>query len=64
MVRNSVPLMWPQVRNPATGDVIANVPCMGAKETNDAISSANDAFACKKIFDIHSNVELQSILMQ
>ncbi|OAY26447.1 hypothetical protein MANES_16G048100v8 [Manihot esculenta] len=33
-----------QVRNPATGEVIADVPCMGGKETNDAISSAHDAF--------------------
>ncbi|XP_015890074.3 succinate-semialdehyde dehydrogenase, mitochondrial [Ziziphus jujuba] len=33
-----------EVSNPATGEVIANVPCMGHKETNDAISSAHDAF--------------------
>jgi succinate-semialdehyde dehydrogenase len=33
-----------EVHNPATGEVIANVPCMGGKETNDAISSAYDAF--------------------
>ncbi|CAK7326038.1 unnamed protein product [Dovyalis caffra] len=33
-----------QVLNPATGEVIANVPCMGRRETDDAISSANDAF--------------------
>ncbi|KAI8553218.1 hypothetical protein RHMOL_Rhmol06G0327100 [Rhododendron molle] len=33
-----------KVHNPATGEVIANVPCMGGKETNDAISSAYDAF--------------------
>ncbi|XP_037491477.1 succinate-semialdehyde dehydrogenase, mitochondrial [Jatropha curcas] len=33
-----------QVYNPATGDVIADVPCMGGKETSDAIASANDAF--------------------
>ncbi|XP_058072251.1 succinate-semialdehyde dehydrogenase, mitochondrial isoform X1 [Magnolia sinica] len=33
-----------KVHNPATGDVIANVPCMGRKETTDAISSAYDAF--------------------
>lgn len=32
------------VSNPATGEVIVNVPCMGRKETNDAISSASDAF--------------------
>ncbi|XP_027172453.1 succinate-semialdehyde dehydrogenase, mitochondrial [Coffea eugenioides] len=33
-----------EVRNPATGEVIANVPCMGRNETNDAITSAYDAF--------------------
>lgn len=33
-----------QVNNPATGEVIANVACMGGRETNDAISSASDAF--------------------
>uniref|UniRef100_A0A6N2NBM8 Succinate-semialdehyde dehydrogenase, mitochondrial n=1 Tax=Salix viminalis TaxID=40686 RepID=A0A6N2NBM8_SALVM len=38
-----------KVLNPATGEVIANVPCMGQSETNDAISSAYDAFRCKKL---------------
>ncbi|XP_002529810.2 succinate-semialdehyde dehydrogenase, mitochondrial [Ricinus communis] len=33
-----------QVHNPATGEVIADVPCMGGNETKDAISSAHDAF--------------------
>lgn len=33
-----------KVYNPATGEVVANVPCMGGRETNDAISSAYDAF--------------------
>ncbi|KAH7654580.1 Succinate semialdehyde dehydrogenase protein [Dioscorea alata] len=33
-----------QVQNPATGDVIASVPCMGERETSDAISSAYEAF--------------------
>ncbi|KAK9149962.1 hypothetical protein Syun_008271 [Stephania yunnanensis] len=33
-----------EVCNPATGDVIANVPCMGRRETADAISSAYDTF--------------------
>lgn len=33
-----------QVNNPATGEVIVDVPCMGGKETNDAISSAYEAF--------------------
>ncbi|XP_017228535.1 succinate-semialdehyde dehydrogenase, mitochondrial [Daucus carota subsp. sativus] len=33
-----------EVNNPATGEVIANVACMGTRETNDAISSAYDAF--------------------
>ncbi|KAF8412660.1 hypothetical protein HHK36_000628 [Tetracentron sinense] len=33
-----------EVYNPATGDVIANVPCMGRRETDDAISSAYGAF--------------------
>ncbi|XP_043688022.1 succinate-semialdehyde dehydrogenase, mitochondrial [Telopea speciosissima] len=34
-----------KVHNPTTGDVIANVPCMGKRETSDAISSAYDAFS-------------------
>ncbi|KAB5538582.1 hypothetical protein DKX38_016115 [Salix brachista] len=38
-----------KVLNPATGEVVANVPCMGQSETNDAISSAYDAFRCKKL---------------
>ncbi|KAL6546932.1 Succinate-semialdehyde dehydrogenase, mitochondrial [Orobanche minor] len=33
-----------EVNNPATGEVITNVPCMGARETSDAITSAHDAF--------------------
>ncbi|XP_010645095.1 succinate-semialdehyde dehydrogenase, mitochondrial isoform X1 [Vitis vinifera] len=33
-----------QVHNPATGEVIADVPCMGQPETNDAISSAYEMF--------------------
>ncbi|KAL8171035.1 hypothetical protein V2J09_022839 [Rumex salicifolius] len=33
-----------EVRNPATGEVIAIVPCMGARETNDAIASSYKAF--------------------
>ncbi|KAG8386551.1 hypothetical protein BUALT_Bualt03G0160100 [Buddleja alternifolia] len=33
-----------EVRNPATGEVITNVSCMGGRETNDAIASAYDAF--------------------
>ncbi|XP_062169174.1 succinate-semialdehyde dehydrogenase, mitochondrial [Alnus glutinosa] len=33
-----------KVYNPATGEVIADVPCMGGRETNDAISSAYEAF--------------------
>jgi acyl-CoA reductase-like NAD-dependent aldehyde dehydrogenase len=38
-----------QVLNPATGEVVAIVPCMGQSETNNAISSAYDAFRCKKL---------------
>ncbi|XVF77779.1 hypothetical protein PTKIN_Ptkin14bG0074000 [Pterospermum kingtungense] len=34
-----------QVNNPSTGEIIADVPLMGRKETNDAISSAYDAFS-------------------
>ncbi|XP_042510665.1 succinate-semialdehyde dehydrogenase, mitochondrial isoform X2 [Macadamia integrifolia] len=34
-----------KVQNPATGDVIVNVPCMGKRETSDAISSAYNAFS-------------------
>lgn len=34
-----------KVYNPATGEVITDVACMGGKETNDAISSAYDAFS-------------------
>nr|GLL17562.1 succinate-semialdehyde dehydrogenase, mitochondrial [Ipomoea trifida] len=33
-----------EVCNPATGEVITDVPCMGKKETNDAIASASNAF--------------------
>ena len=32
------------VSNPATGAVIGNVPTMGAQETAQAISAANDAW--------------------
>lgn len=39
-------LLW-QVYNPATGEVITDVPFMGRKETNDAIASASNAFHCK-----------------
>lgn len=42
-------ILW-QVHNPATGEVIANVSCMGGKETKDAISSAFDAFNCKNLW--------------
>ena len=35
-----------QVYNPATGESIADVACMGGKETNDAIASAYDAYRC------------------
>ncbi|XP_059664777.1 succinate-semialdehyde dehydrogenase, mitochondrial [Cornus florida] len=34
-----------KVCNPATGEVITKVPCMGGRETNDAIASAYDAFS-------------------
>ncbi|CAO2826565.1 unnamed protein product [Amaranthus hypochondriacus] len=34
-----------EVTNPATGDVVSTVPCMGAKETNDAISAAYETFS-------------------
>lgn len=33
-----------EVQNPATGDVLANVSCMGKRETSDAISSAHKTF--------------------
>ncbi|KAG2648851.1 hypothetical protein PVAP13_1NG067900 [Panicum virgatum] len=33
-----------EVQNPATGDVLANVSCMGSRETSDAIASANSTF--------------------
>ncbi|KGN46791.1 succinate-semialdehyde dehydrogenase, mitochondrial [Cucumis sativus] len=33
-----------KVQNPANGEVITNVPLMGKRETDDAISSAYDAF--------------------
>ena len=36
-------LSW-QVNNPATGQVIADVACMGTKEANVAIASAYEAF--------------------
>jgi succinate-semialdehyde dehydrogenase len=41
-------MSW-QVYNPATGEVIADVPCMGGRETNDAISSAYEAFYCMEL---------------
>lgn len=34
----------PQVDNPATGDVIANVACLKAGETKSAIAAASAAF--------------------
>jgi succinate-semialdehyde dehydrogenase len=34
-----------EIQNPATGDVIASVPCMGGKETADAISSAYSTYS-------------------
>ncbi|CAD6230816.1 unnamed protein product [Miscanthus lutarioriparius] len=33
-----------KVQNPATGEVLANVPCMGSRETSDAIASAHSTF--------------------
>ncbi|KAF3521153.1 hypothetical protein DY000_02064321 [Brassica cretica] len=33
-----------QVNNPATGEIVADVACMGVKETNDAIASSYEAF--------------------
>lgn len=36
----------PQVNNPATGEIVADVACMGVKETNDAIASSYEAFQC------------------
>jgi len=33
-----------EVQNPATGEVLANVACMGNRETSDAIASANTTF--------------------
>ncbi|KAL6629937.1 hypothetical protein ACP70R_029702 [Stipagrostis hirtigluma subsp. patula] len=33
-----------EVQNPATGEVLANVSCMGSRETSDAIASAHDTF--------------------
>lgn len=41
-------MSW-QVCNPSTGKVIADVSCMGGRETNDAISSAYDAFYCMEL---------------
>jgi succinate-semialdehyde dehydrogenase len=41
-------ISW-QVFNPATGEVIVDVACMGRKETNDAISSAYDAYSCMEL---------------
>lgn len=38
-----------QVYNPATGESIVDVACMGGRETNDAISAAYDAYGCKKL---------------
>ncbi|KAG4958031.1 hypothetical protein JHK85_044411 [Glycine max] len=38
-----------KVYNPATGESIVDVACMGGRETNDAISAAYDAYGCKKL---------------
>ncbi|WZZ07351.1 hypothetical protein YC2023_093272 [Brassica napus] len=35
-----------KVNNPATGEIVADVACMGVKETNDAIASSYEAFQC------------------
>jgi hypothetical protein len=42
-----------QVQNPATGQVLANVPCMGSKETFDAIASAHDTFQGNSRLQVH-----------
>lgn len=44
----SVKIMYSswQVNNPATGEIVADVACMGVKETNDAIASSYEAFPC------------------
>ncbi|CAH9064190.1 unnamed protein product [Cuscuta epithymum] len=39
-----------KVYNPATGEVITEVPFMGCKETNDAITSASNAFCSWRQF--------------
>jgi len=38
-----------QVYNPATGESIVDVACMGGRETNDAISAAYAAYRCMKL---------------
>ncbi|RDX73094.1 Succinate-semialdehyde dehydrogenase, mitochondrial, partial [Mucuna pruriens] len=38
-----------KVYNPATGESIVDVACMGGRETNDAISAAYDAYGCMKL---------------
>ncbi|KAG5015866.1 hypothetical protein JHK85_022002 [Glycine max] len=38
-----------KVYNPATGESVVDVACMGGRETNDAISAAYDAYGCKKL---------------
>lgn len=47
-VRLSVDIVFSswQVFNPATGKIVADVACMGTKETNDAIASSYEAFPC------------------
>lgn len=49
LCKNLIYSMLLQVYNPATGESIADVACMGGRETNDAISSAYDAYRCKKL---------------
>ncbi|GAU35836.1 hypothetical protein TSUD_56440 [Trifolium subterraneum] len=44
-----------KVYNPATGESITDVACMGGRETNDAISSAFDAFKCTKLHIFMNN---------
>ncbi|KAG8069932.1 hypothetical protein GUJ93_ZPchr0006g44410 [Zizania palustris] len=66
-----------EVENPATGEILANVSCMGSRETSDAIASAHTTFyswskltaserskALRKWYDlIISNKEELALLM-
>jgi len=45
---------WDEVHNPAIGEVLENVSCVGSRETSDAIASVHSTFNCKSSDFVHS----------